>query len=103
MGKQAKAPPPAKKEPPRQRPKPKPKGDAEETQTKAEREEEKRQYVEDLERQKDDFYQQELAKKLSECKPIEESVTYVEDKDSRKPKAIPDLSEFWRVDLGILP
>jgi hypothetical protein len=105
MGKQAQAKnqPPPKKEPPRQRPKPKAKGDEEEQKTKKQIEEEQRQLLDDNERKRAEFYEEKAAEKLIDPKGIEESVTYIEDKDSRKPKAIEDLSDFWREDLGMLP
>eukprot|EP00747_Dinoflagellata_sp_TGD_P079624 gnl/TRDRNA2_/TRDRNA2_160582_c0_seq1.p1 gnl/TRDRNA2_/TRDRNA2_160582_c0~~gnl/TRDRNA2_/TRDRNA2_160582_c0_seq1.p1 ORF type:complete len:740 (+),score=132.38 gnl/TRDRNA2_/TRDRNA2_160582_c0_seq1:97-2316(+) len=74
-----------------------------EQKTKKQTEEEQRELAQENARQRAEFYELEAAKKLRECRGIDESVTYVEDKDTRKPKAISDISEYWKVELGMLP
>lgn len=91
---------PVKEAPKQPKPKPEPKP---EQKTKKQVEAEQRQLIEDNERQRVQFYVDEAAEKVKACKGAEVSVTYIEDKDTRKPKAISDLSEYWRANLGILP
>lgn len=71
--------------------------------TRKDIEEEQRKYVEENNRKKVEFYKAESSKKLLEAKSADVAVTYVEDKDSRKPKAVSDISDYWKTDLGILP
>eukprot|EP00930_Biecheleria_cincta_P003223 TRINITY_DN104156_c0_g1_i1.p1 TRINITY_DN104156_c0_g1~~TRINITY_DN104156_c0_g1_i1.p1 ORF type:complete len:752 (+),score=213.40 TRINITY_DN104156_c0_g1_i1:135-2390(+) len=71
--------------------------------TKKDLEEEQQKHLQEKEQERRQFYAKEEAKKLSENKGADASVTYVEDKDTRKPKAISDISDYWKVDLGLLP
>mmetsp|Transcript_88452 Transcript_88452/g.175886 ORF Transcript_88452/g.175886 Transcript_88452/m.175886 type:complete len:773 (-) Transcript_88452:105-2423(-) len=64
---------------------------------------EQRRLVEENEKQKEEFYAAQATKKAQDRKGIEGCVTYVEDKDTRKPVAVNDISEFWTCDLGALP
>jgi len=97
---------PEKKEEPKPAPKPRAKKKEEpkeEVKTKEQLEEERRQYLEDQRQEREQFFAAEAAKKLKDCKGIDVSVTYVEDRDTRKPVAINDLSDYWRADIGIMP
>mmetsp|Transcript_57339 Transcript_57339/g.166453 ORF Transcript_57339/g.166453 Transcript_57339/m.166453 type:complete len:755 (-) Transcript_57339:119-2383(-) len=105
----AKAPPPKKEEP---KPQPVPskgagkrkKQEEEEPQkTKKEIEAEQRQLIEENERKRAQFYQDEAIKKVQARTEADSAVTYVEDKDTRKPKAVADISDYWKSDLGLLP
>eukprot|EP00418_Pyrodinium_bahamense_P008104 CAMPEP_0179104658 /NCGR_PEP_ID=MMETSP0796-20121207/48563_1 /TAXON_ID=73915 /ORGANISM="Pyrodinium bahamense, Strain pbaha01" /LENGTH=723 /DNA_ID=CAMNT_0020802615 /DNA_START=44 /DNA_END=2211 /DNA_ORIENTATION=- len=71
--------------------------------SKKEIEEEQRKLLEENEKQRKAFFEAEAAKKLQERKGADAGVTYVEDRDSRKPVAVSDISEYWRSDLGMLP
>mmetsp|Transcript_52392 Transcript_52392/g.150166 ORF Transcript_52392/g.150166 Transcript_52392/m.150166 type:complete len:804 (-) Transcript_52392:35-2446(-) len=101
----AKAPPPKKEAPAPAPVVPKKKEIAPEPvqKTKKDFEDEQRQFVQANERQRAQFYVDEAAKKVSGRREADSAVTYVEDKDSRKPKAVSDLSDYWKSDIGILP
>eukprot|EP00929_Paragymnodinium_shiwhaense_P119196 TRINITY_DN91077_c0_g1_i1.p1 TRINITY_DN91077_c0_g1~~TRINITY_DN91077_c0_g1_i1.p1 ORF type:complete len:744 (-),score=231.50 TRINITY_DN91077_c0_g1_i1:16-2247(-) len=71
--------------------------------TKADIEEEQRQAAEERARERAEFYRKEAEKKVVNKVSADAGVTYVEDKDTRKPKAVGDISEFWCKDMGFLP
>lgn len=71
--------------------------------TKKDLEEDQRRYVEQFEAEKQQFFASEQARKLAGSKGVDQEVTYVEDKDTRKPKAVSDISDFWKKELGLLP
>ncbi|CAK0806170.1 unnamed protein product [Prorocentrum cordatum] len=101
------APPTLKEEPkpppvaPKRKPAPAP--EQAEPKTRKELEEEQRRTLEERDRQRKEFFDAEAARKLQENLPADKGVTYVEDRDSRKPVAVEDLSEYWVSDLGFLP
>ncbi|CAJ1425370.1 unnamed protein product, partial [Effrenium voratum] len=104
----AKAAPPKKEPEKKEAPKPAaPKKKAAEPppppKTRKEIEEEQRRYVEEKEVLKQQFFASEQARKVAEAKGADQEVTYVEDKDTRKPKAVSDISDYWKKDLGLLP
>lgn len=96
-----------KEEPPREPPKPverrKKEEPVEEVKTKKQIEEEQRQQMVENDRQRAEFYAAEAAKKIQSQKSADTSVTYIQDKDSRKPKAVSDISEYWKAKLDIMP
>eukprot|EP00439_Symbiodinium_sp_Y106_P019296 s2919_g2.t1 len=55
------------------------------------------------EEQKQQFFAAEQARKVAAAKGADKEVTYVEDRDTRKPKAVSDISDYWKADLGLLP
>lgn len=105
----AKAAPPKKEEPKPEPPPSKGQGkrkkqeEVEPQKTKKDIEAEQRLLIQENERKRAQFFQDEAAKKVQDRKEADASVTYVEDKDTRKPKAVADISDYWKSDLGMLP
>ncbi|CAE6913236.1 ASCC2, partial [Symbiodinium sp. KB8] len=71
--------------------------------SKKEIEEEQKKLLEEKEEQKQQFFAAEQARKVAASKGADQEVTYVEDRDTRKPKAVSDISDYWKADLGLLP
>eukprot|EP00434_Breviolum_minutum_P009587 symbB.v1.2.008440.t1/scaffold530.1/size191304/8 len=71
--------------------------------TRKDLEEDQRRYLEQKDAEKKQFFAAEQARKVAEAKGADQEVTYVEDKDTRKPKAVSDISDYWKKDLGLLP
>eukprot|EP00927_Polykrikos_kofoidii_P067076 TRINITY_DN62600_c0_g1_i1.p1 TRINITY_DN62600_c0_g1~~TRINITY_DN62600_c0_g1_i1.p1 ORF type:complete len:754 (-),score=156.02 TRINITY_DN62600_c0_g1_i1:6-2267(-) len=71
--------------------------------TRKDIEESQRRVLQENERKKEAFYAEEAATKSQAKKSADTAFTYVEDKDTRKPRAVGDISDFWVKDLKLLP
>ncbi|CAE8711332.1 unnamed protein product, partial [Polarella glacialis] len=67
------------------------------------KDEDHRRQLEENELKRLAFFKADEIRKLTERKGADTDVTYVEDRDTRKPKAVSDISDYWKTDLGLIP